>query len=319
MPGQEPGTLKKPHEPVGSASFPSRTGCQRHSPLRQTRSRVGVFSECARFRSHTAATPAGSDASAGSPPDVAGSGLACASVLCRSSAPAARPERWISSRRVSASSRSGFIGYLWEMEGVSSSDGGKQVGDAHGIVGAGQEHNHLIGTVLYGFDIALHSRLTMDQYLSPRNVHDPILRDSSASIERGLCRAVEAESSVCHFNNHQDIRCVGSCFEKVGGGTAQHSGIGFWFARLVVLTWNLDRQLKAHKIGAEQDEQPGDQTCNHIRMLWPLSHFRDNLPLDEFVPPVDNVRFLDGLALGSRPANAVWGGCLRFPHWRNNP
>jgi hypothetical protein len=62
MPGQLPGTLKKPHWPVGGGRSPGSAGCQRQSPFRQTRSRVGVASRWAAAGSQIAVTPAGNGA-----------------------------------------------------------------------------------------------------------------------------------------------------------------------------------------------------------------------------------------------------------------
>src|SRR6185369_4038522 len=63
MPGQLPGSLKNPQPSAGTALSSIFPGCQRQRPLRQTRSRVGVFSRYAFSRSHTARTPLGSGAS----------------------------------------------------------------------------------------------------------------------------------------------------------------------------------------------------------------------------------------------------------------
>src|SRR6058998_1366030 len=61
MPGQGPGTLKYPHAPAGTAAS-LLLGCQRHSPLMQTRSRVAVASRCALSKSQADFTPSGSTA-----------------------------------------------------------------------------------------------------------------------------------------------------------------------------------------------------------------------------------------------------------------
>lgn len=122
----------------------------------------------------------------------------------------------------------------------------------------------------------------MDDQATIRNVEDPIFDDFGAGVESGLWLQIEGEGGVGDFDQKADIGRLRPGHKFVVG-LGENDGVGFGIARWIVFRTNVYGNLLANGPSRENRPEPFHEQHEGQRVRVILTHFLDQLPVDEFV------------------------------------